>query len=489
MTGTRSGARDCMLCLPTGPARGQEKPIKSRATARTQRIVSDPIGPVMVRLTIPSILGIVSMMLMGLVDTFFISKLGTAQLAAVSFSIPVYMTLISISLGLGMALGSLNSRLIGESRHDDSARFVTDSMMLAGAISVAVSAVMYLSIDPLFKLMGASEEVMPFIRDYMSILLVGMPLLMLAIIGNNTFRSIGNVKASAYFSSMLALSNMALDPLLIFGLGPFPEMGMRGAALATVIASAMTVVCSAYVLRHREHLLDFAVPRLTHLLPNWRDLMSIGVPAIGANFMTPFAAAVMTAMIASHGAEAVAGFGVGSRIESVSLLVIFAISSTLPMFIGQNLGAGKGHRGYLALMMCLRFVVLLQAGIYAVLFLASPFIAAVFSDDPAVREVIRTFLLILPVTYGAHGVVILVMVSLNVMRHPRMALLITIIRLLILYLPLAFLGSKIWGIPGLFLGAALGNIIAGLVAFQIARQICDNLGLSAPAPAAAPQET
>ena len=449
--------------------------------------MSDPIGSVMVRLTIPSILGIISMMLMGLVDTFFISRLGTAQLAAVSFSIPVYMVLVSISLGLGMGLGALNSRLIGENRHGDSARFVTDSMMLAGAISVAMAAVMYLSIDPLFNLMGASEEVMPHIRDYMRILLVGMPFLMLAIVGNNTFRSIGNVKASAFFSSMLSIVNIVLDPLLIFGIGPFPELGMSGAALATVIASAMTWVGSVYVLKHREHLLVFTRPRLEHLLSNWRDLMSIGVPAIGANFMTPFAAAVMTAMIASHGAEAVAGFGVGSRIESVSLLVIFAVSSTLPMFIGQNLGAGRGHRGYLALMMCLRFVVLLQAGIYAVLLAASPFIASGFSDDPQVREVIRTFLLILPVTYGAHGVVILVMVSLNVMRRPRMALLITIIRLLVLYLPLAYLGSKIWGITGLFAGAALGNIIAGLAAFQIVRGICDNLGLSDPhATAAAP---
>lgn len=452
--------------------------------------MSDPIGPAMVRLTIPSILGIVSMMTMGLVDTFFISKLGTTQLAAVSFSIPVYMILVSISLGLGMALGSLNSRLIGESRHDDSARFVTDSKILAGAISIAVSIAMYLSVDVLFKAMGASDDVMPHIRDYMSLLLLGMPALMLAIIGNNIFRSIGNVKASAVFSSMLSLLNIALDPLLIFGLGPFPEMGIEGAALATVIASLVTWLCSTYVLRAREHLLDFSRPRLAHLIPNWRELMSIGIPAIGANFMTPFAAAVMTAMIAGHGAEVVAGFGVGSRIESVSLLVIFAISSTLPMFIGQNLGAGKGHRGYRALMMCLRFSVLFQAGIYALLLLASPSIASGFSDDPEVREVIRTFLLILPVTYGAHGVVILVMVSLNVLRRPRTALLITVIRLAVLYLPLAYLGSKFWGVPGLFIGAALGNIVAGLVAFRIVRGICDDQGLSDPGTAAAtPLET
>jgi len=308
--------------------------------------------------------------------------------------------------------------------------------------SVIVAVVIYLILEPLFRLMGASDDVIPYIHSYMNIMLIGTPMMMMIIISNNAFRAIGNVKASAAFSTMLALLNLGLDPLLIFGLGPFPEMGIRGAAVATVIAVLITWSSAFYVLGFHEKLLDFSIPKFSHLIPNWRDLMSIGIPSIGANVMTPVAAAVMTAMIARFGSEAVAGFGVGSRIEALSLIVVFALSSTLPMFIGQNIGAGKGERAYLALMGCLRFSLFFQTGVYALLLLFLPYIAEVFSGNMDVIQVIMAYLLILPLTYGAHAIVILTMVSLNVLRRPRTALLITIIRLLLLYLPLAYIGSK-----------------------------------------------
>jgi Na+-driven multidrug efflux pump len=185
----------------------------------------------------------------------------------------------------------------------------------------------------------------------------------------------------------------------------------------------------------------------------------------------------MTALIARYGAESVAGFGVGARIESMSLIVVLGLSSTLPMFIGQNIGAGRGDRAYQALMLCIKFTVFFQIGVYFLLLLFSPLITSGFSDNPTVINVLKTYLLILPLTYSAHGVVILVMVSLNVLKRPRTALKITIIRLLALYLPLAYIGSLFWGITGLFVGAACGNVIAGLIAFRIIKRVCFEQGL------------
>ncbi len=423
------------------------------------------------------ILAIISMMLLGLVDTFFISLLGTKELAAASFVMPIYMLLISVALGIGMGLGSITSRLIGEHKHEDAARFITDSHFLAFLITGTISFVLYLFIQPLFESMGATEDVMPNIKAYMHIILVGTPMIILTLIGNNTLRSIGNIKASAILSTTLSLLNLILDPLFIFGLGPFPEMGMPGAAFATVLAATITWMFSFYLIGFREKLFDFARPRLNKLMDNWRNLLSIAVPAIGANIMTPVAAAIMTSIIAGFGAESVAGFGVGTRVESMSLIVVYALSSTLPMFIGQNIGAGRGDRAYQALILCLRFVLVFQIGVYLLLLLVSPLITIGFSDNPQVINVIKTYLIIMPLSYSAHAVVILVMVSLNVLKRPRTALLITIIRLLALYLPLAYLGSLFWGITGLFAGAACGNVIAGVVAFRIVKKVCFDQGL------------
>ena len=424
------------------------------------------------RLTGTMIMGVIAMMTLGFVDTWFISLLGTNQLAAIGFIIPVYMIYISIAVGIGMGISSITSRLIGEQKHDTAARYVTDAQILALLLSVVIAILLGFSIKGIFSAMGATEQVLPHIDNYMYVLIYGLPVIMIAIISGNTFRSIGAMKTSALMSTLMAVLNLALDPLLIFGPGPFPEMGIKGAAAATVIAATTTCLVAVYILTVREKLLLFTLPRLRHVRENWEELLQIAVPAMLANMMTPFAAAIMTAMIAGYGAEAVAGFGVGARIETLCLLVVFALSATLPMFIGQNLGAGKGERAHRALFGCLKFGIGFQVAVYVLLLVLSPYIAPAFSSDARVMQVINTFIYILPLTYGAHAVVVLVMVSLNVLRRPRLALFLIIIRLIALYLPLAYIGSLYWGITGLFAGAAAGNVIAGVIAYRVIKKVC-----------------
>lgn len=424
------------------------------------------------RLTGTMIMGVIAMMTLGIVDTWFISLLGTNQLAAIGFIIPVYMIFVSIGLGIGMGISSITSRLVGEARHDAAARYVTDAQILALLLSVVIAIGVGLSFKGIFSTMGATQQVMPYISKYMNVLVLGLPVIMIAIICGNTFRAIGAIKTSASMSTLMALLNLALDPLLIFGPGPFPEMGIKGAAVASVIAAATVAVVAVYILAVREKLLLFTLPRLRHIRENWEELLQIGVPAMLANMMTPFAAAIMTALIAGFGAEAVAGFGVGARIETICLMVVFALSATLPMFIGQNLGAGKGERARRALFGCLKFSIVFQVAVYLLLLALSPWIAPAFSTDAEVIRVINAFIYILPLTYGAHSVVILVMVSLNVMRRPRLGLFLIIIRLIALYLPLAYIGGLIWGITGMFAGAATGNIIAGIIAYRVIKKVC-----------------
>ena len=453
-----------------------------KAAERSRLIVSEPIRPLLIRLTFSALIGNVAMHLMGIVDTFFISRLVTVELAAASFAIPIHMLYVSLALGIGMGMSSLNSRLIGESRFADSSRLISDGLMFALVFAVTVAFLGSMIMDPLFRLLGADARTLPFIRDYMSILLVGLPPLMLVIIGNSTFRSMGNIKMSATLAGCLSLLNIILDPLLIFGIGPFPEMGIRGAAMATLLAAIITMLVSFIVLGYYEKLLDFAIPRWLHLKTNWLQILRIGIPAMGANIMTPLAAAIITGMVARFGDEVVAGFGVGSRVESISLIFVMALSSTLPMFIGQNVGAGRNDRAYTALMGCLKFVLGFQCLIYLVLLVLGESIATTFSSNAEVIQVIRIYLWILPLTYGAHGVVVLCMVSLNVLRRPRMALLLTFTRLMILYVPLAYIGSRFWGLQGLFAGAAMGNILACIFAWTMIRKVSVEAGLNNPEP-------
>ena len=431
------------------------------------------------------VFGIVSLMLLGIVDMYFISLLGTQPLAAAGFVLPITGIVTGVTMGIGMAQSSIMSRLVGEGRMGLGAKFVTHAQTFGVLVAIVIAAIGFVTIGPLFTALGADATTLPLIRDYMVIWYCAAPLLFLTFMGTNAMRAIGDTRKSAIVSAQLALLNLVLDPLFIFGWGPIPGYGIQGAAIATAVAAAVTTITALFILAKQERILDFSWPRWPELRQNWSNLLTIAIPAIGANMMTPLAAAIMTAIIARFGTEAVAGFGVGTRIEAMSLLIVYALSSTLPMFIGQNMGAGKPERAYYALMGCLKFVVILHIAIYLALVLLAPVLAAGFSEDPSVREVIEMFLWMLPASYGAHGIVILVMVSLNVLQRPRIALGVTIIRLAIFYVPLAFVGSLFYGLPGLFMGAALGNVFAAIWTTIIIRRVCREQGVGPLLPATA----
>jgi len=182
--------------------------------------------------------------------------------------------------------------------------------------------------------------------------------------------------------------------------------------------------------------------------------------------LTPIAMAVMTALVAKHGPEAVAAFGVGSRIESIASLVVLALSMTLPPFVSQNFGAGKLGRVKEAYITTLKFVMIWQFGIYLLLLLTSSFIAHVFGKEQAVIDVIKLFIYILPLSYGLQGVIILSNSSFNALHKPMNALILSIIRLFVFYVPIAYVGSEIAGLTGLFIGAAVGNLFTAFVAYK-----------------------
>ncbi|MEC8224937.1 MAG: MATE family efflux transporter, partial [Pseudomonadota bacterium] len=176
--------------------------------------------------------------------------------------------------------------------------------------------------------------------------------------------------------------------------------------------------------------------------------------------------AVMTALVAKHGPEAVAAFGVGSRIESIASLVVLALSMTLPPFVSQNFGAGKFERVKEAYSKTLKFVMIWQFAIYILLLLTSGFIADVFGKEQAVMDVIKLFIYILPLSYGQQGVIILSNSSFNALHKPMNALILSVVRLFVFYVPFAYIGSEIAGLTGLFIGAAIGNLFTAMVAYK-----------------------
>ncbi|MGK0374774.1 MAG: putative MATE family efflux protein [Arenicella sp.] len=413
---------------------------------------------------------LVAIMSLGLVDSYFISFLGTDQLAAIGFIMPITFIVTSVALGLGMAISSLTSRLIGAERMGLAARLITDGFYLTAITALLVTLFLSLTLERVFLLIGADQNTLPYIYQYMHIWLFGTVVLMVTQVCSSTFRALGDTKTSAIIAISMTLINLILDPLLIFGVGPFPELGMQGAALATVIAVMVASIIGLYQLAVKERLLLRSLPTLEGFKGNFKQLVEIAIPAVLANAIVPITAAMLTTLVSRFGTDTVAGFGVGSRIEAVSLMIVYAMSATLPMFIGQNLGAGKPARVVAALSLSFKFIIILQLLIYAALMIFSGSIAALFSAEIVVQETIVLFLVIVPISYGLSGVVILINVSMNVLGKPKIALYINLLRLTVLYFPLAYFGSQVYGIKGLFVGVAIGNCLAFCLAIILLKR-------------------
>lgn len=447
-------------------------------SSRRQAIISDPIGPTLYRLTVPMFFAIVAIMGLGLVDSYFISFLGTTELAAIGFAMPITFLVTSIALGFGMAISSLTSKLIGAERMGLAARLITDGFYLTFVTSVVVSVMLVLSIAPLFSALGADDQTLLPIMDYMEPWSIGIVFMMITQVCSSTFRALGDTKTSAMIAIVMTLSNIILDPILIFGIGPIPAYGMQGAAMATVIAVLISMFIGLYYIAIKESMLVAELPSLAEFKDNAKDLLEIAVPAVLANVIVPLTGVLLTVVVAKFGTDAVAGFGVGVRIEAVSLMVVYAMSSTIPMFIGQNLGAQKPERIVQVLTLSFKFVLGLQLLMYIVLVLSSGAIATVFSDQQSVQNTIQNFLSIVPISYGLAGIVVLINVSMNVLGKPKLALYINLFKLVGLCFPFALIGAYLFELKGLFASMALANAITFLVAIWLLKRVLRELKIN-----------
>lgn len=439
-----------------------------RAISKSQTrpdLLNDPILPTLKTMTIPMIFGMITLMMFNIVDTFFISLLGTEPLAAVSFTFPVTFTVISLAIGLGIGTSAVIAKALGSNKIDEARFDASISLMVGVVLVIVLSSVGYLLIDPIFTLLGAGAQVLPLIHEYMNVWFIGSVFLITPMIGNSVLRASGDTKTPSIVMGGAGLINAVLDPILIFGFGPVPALGIQGAAIASVTAWSVAVVIILYILAVKKRLLSLKAGSQT-AIGAIRKILKIGLPAAGANMLTPIAMAVMTALVADHGPEAVAAFGVGSRIESIASILVLALSMTLPPFVSQNFGAGKLCRVKEAYTGTLKFVMVWQLAIYVLLIAFSGVISQLFGKEQAVIDVIKLFIYTIPLSYGLQGVIILSNSSFNALHKPMYALVLSVIRLFIFYVPFAYVGNEIAGLLGLFIGAALGNLFTAVVAYK-----------------------
>ncbi|HAS6203111.1 MATE family efflux transporter [Vibrio vulnificus] len=429
-------------------------------------LLSAPIAETLRKMTVPMIFGMVAILMFNLIDTFFISLLGTEALAAISYTFPVTFAVNCITMGIGVGLSTSIGRLLGQGEAHQAARFTTHGLLLAVVLVALASTLGFFTVTPLFTLLGAKEELIPLIGQYMHVWYLTIPLLVIPMAGNSAIRATGDTKTPAKIMMLAGLINGVLDPLLIFGIGPFPELSIQGAAIASALSWLGALIGSFYVLIKRERLLG--LPQWQRLKEDWQQILKVGTPAALSNAMNPLSGAILMMMLSSHGTAAVAAYGAAQRIESILILVLMALTSALTPFMAQNFGAKNPQRAFQGLFVSMRFSVLFQGLVFLMMVPLSIPLAALFSQEQAVRDLLWHYLLVVPISYGFLGIVMMLVSGLNAMHQPLNAFRWSVIRLFVFTLPAAYLGSWLYDIEGLFIGIAVGNILVGLCSYLYA---------------------
>ncbi|MCI5071811.1 MATE family efflux transporter [bacterium] len=427
-------------------------------------LTQGPVSGHIIKLALPMMVGVFSIMVFNLIDTYFIGRLGTDALAAISFTFPVVMLVGSISFGMTMAMTSMISRLMGEQKSQKIKQTVSDCLCFALLIVMFISLLGQLSLDWVFESLGAKDHLMPLIRDYMQIWYYSIIFLLIPMMGNGAIRGLGDTLFPAIVMLVAALVNAIFDPILIFGHFGFPAYGIKGAAYATIISRIFTLIAGLIVLHYREKLLVRPFKNMQESLGHVHDLIRLGIPAALNNMIGPISIAIITKMIAQYGPEAIAGFGVASKVESFVTIPLMGIAAGLGPYAGQNYGAHLINRLKQGITFANKSstVTLLLMGSICVIFAKN--ISQFFSNNAAVIDSASTYMQWVALSYIFLSFLANTNSSLISMGKPKLALWITILRTLIFYIPLAYVLSSIFELNGIYYAASLANIFSGLAA-------------------------
>ncbi len=429
------------------------------------RLTSGPVGMGLLGLTLPMVIGISASILASIIETWFLGRVGTGELAAFSFTFPVTGALTSLSFGVSIGLSSVLARTVGEGDQGQIKRLATHGIYLATVIMITVGIVGYLTIDPLFMLMGASAKTLDLIRGYMQVWYVGLVFIAGPYVGSNALRATGDARISGTIMVVGSILNVLLDPVFIFGWWLIEPMGLRGAAFALVISRLALFVVTIHVLHNRVHLLDTSIPRIHLVWQSWKQIMVVSVPATATQLISPVSTAIIISLLASYGDEAVAGFGIAARIEGLFVIPLFALSASIGPYTGQNWGARQFRRANSAMNISFLFSLFWGCVVALLLTQLAPALTGLFDDDRAVTDIADTYLYMVPVSYGAWGVLMMSSAIFNALGKPVRSTIMSVTRMFVVYVPLAVALEILYGYKGIFMAACVSNVLMGITAY------------------------
>jgi putative MATE family efflux protein len=445
------------------------KDIRESVSGTEQDYTEGRLSRAILLLAIPAVLEMIMESIFVIVDIFFVSKLGSDAVATVGLTESMITIVYAISIGLATATTSIVSRRIGEKNPEGASKAAFQAIITGIAVSLVIGIPGAIFAKQLLGAMGASGEIVRQMSGYTTIVLGGNIVIMLLFIINAIFRSAGDAAVAMRVLWVGNIINIVLDPCLIFGLGPFPELGVKGAAIATTTGRGIAVLYQFMILFFGNKRISLSVRHLGIDLKVIVKLLKLSFGSIGQNLIGTSSWIALVRIISVFGSEVVAGYTIAIRIISFTILPSWGISNAAATLVGQNLGAKKPERAERAVMITgwVNMILLGMVGLIYVLF-PEPFIK-LFIHDPVVIKAGTECLRIVSIGFISYGFGMVLVNSLNGAGDTSTPLKINIFAFWMLEIPLAWFLSIRSGMEeqGVFTAIVIAETVMTITAFII----------------------
>jgi putative MATE family efflux protein len=330
---------------PSEPRSESSEAGKGRYDARTLALIDGPIAATLVRLAAPNVLVMLAQSSVGLVETYFIGKLGTDALAGVALVFPVVMLMQMMSAGaMGGGISSAIARSLGAGRRADADALALHALVIALGFGLTFMTALLLAGRWLYVAMGGSGAALAAALTYSNVVFAGAILVWVFNSLANVIRGTGNMAVPALVTCIGTAVLIPLSPCLIFGLGPLPRLGIAGGAAAVLIYYAAGSIALAIYLRSARSLVRLGFRGVNFRWPLFRDILRVGAVAAVITVQTNLTIAIATGFVGAFGSTAIAGYGTGSRLEYLLVPLVFGLGGPLVAMVGTNIGAGRRDR-------------------------------------------------------------------------------------------------------------------------------------------------
>jgi len=402
---------------------------------------------------------------LNIADTIYVGWYSDLALTAISITFPVIFLIIALASGIGVGVTSFIARLIGSNRIDEAKKVAKHGLLLAFLMGVFFAIGGIIFSRPLFIFLGAEKELLSMSLQYAYTIFIGSVFMLFAFIGSSILRGEGDVKTPMKIMVFVNIVNIILDPFLIFGIWIFPEMGIFGAALATVIAKSISAILIVGYLFKGNAMLKLDLKWFKLDFSIIKEIFNVGIPASISQSVMSLGMFFMMKIVSFFGPYAIAAYGIVGRLDSIAILPAIGIGGAVIIIVGHNVGARKFERAEITTWKAAVIVSAFMELIGLIFFFAPRFWIMIFNKNPDIVMFGASYLRIVSLTYMFIGISVVIGGAFQGAGKGLPSLILAVVRLFVLSVPFAVLFAFVFGleVTGIWIGTMLSIILTGII--------------------------